>query len=35
MLLEKADLYFNKAIKDNDDVDVYLLSNMTFGNRRK
>lgn len=31
MLLEKADLYFNKEIKDFDDVDVYILSNMTFG----
>lgn len=31
MLLEKADLYFNKRIKDFDDVDVYILSNMTFG----
>ena len=31
MLLEKADLYFNKGIKDFDDVDVYILSNMTFG----
>lgn len=31
MLLEKADLYFKKGIKDFDDVDVYILSNMTFG----
>ena len=31
MLLEKADLYFNKGIKEFDDIDVYILSNMTFG----
>lgn len=35
MLLEKADLYFNREIKDFDDVDVYILSNMTFRYRRK
>lgn len=31
MLLNKSEVYFSSGIKDFDDIDVYILSNMTFG----